>query len=110
MNAQAIEVPLCIEPTHPALPGHFPGRPLVPGVVLLDAVLQSVQRPLGGAQNWMLEVVKFHRPALPGEPLRLQLRPGTEGSVHFAVRRDADLLVSGVLRLPPAAAGLHDGD
>ncbi|RBC43168.1 hypothetical protein BRN41_12545, partial [Xanthomonas oryzae pv. oryzae] len=28
---------------HPCLPGHFPGRPVVPGVVVLDHVLQAVE-------------------------------------------------------------------
>ena len=32
---------------HPALPGHFPGQPVVPGVVLLDRVLEAVEREAG---------------------------------------------------------------
>jgi 3-hydroxymyristoyl/3-hydroxydecanoyl-(acyl carrier protein) dehydratase len=27
---------------HPSLPGHFPGRPIVPGVVLLDLVFEAI--------------------------------------------------------------------
>jgi 3-hydroxymyristoyl/3-hydroxydecanoyl-(acyl carrier protein) dehydratase len=36
-----------IEPDHPALDGHFPGRPVVPGVVLLDEALAAVAREAG---------------------------------------------------------------
>jgi 3-hydroxyacyl-[acyl-carrier-protein] dehydratase len=27
---------------HPSLPGHFPGRPIVPGVVLLELVYEAI--------------------------------------------------------------------
>ena len=30
-----------IAPDHPALEGHFPGQPIVPAVVILDAVLAA---------------------------------------------------------------------
>ena len=32
-----------VEPCHPCLPGHFPGSPLVPGVVVLDQVLAAIE-------------------------------------------------------------------
>ena len=31
---------------HPSLPGHFPGRPIVPGVVLLDLTFESISDAL----------------------------------------------------------------
>jgi 3-hydroxyacyl-[acyl-carrier-protein] dehydratase len=31
---------------HPSLPGHFPGRPIVPGVVLLNLVLEAIRGEL----------------------------------------------------------------
>src|SRR3546814_2617840 len=34
---------------HPSLPGHFPGRPLVPGVVVLDRVLDAIEAHAGVA-------------------------------------------------------------
>jgi len=58
-----------IAPDHPALPGHFPGRPVVPGVVLLDRVVELVapgRRALG------LPAVKFTQPVLPGEEVEVR--------------------------------------
>jgi 3-hydroxymyristoyl/3-hydroxydecanoyl-(acyl carrier protein) dehydratase len=51
---------------HPSLPGHFPGRPLVPGVLLLDHVLQALSR-LTGRDGTGLRQVKFLSALLPGE-------------------------------------------
>jgi 3-hydroxyacyl-[acyl-carrier-protein] dehydratase len=51
---------------HPSLPGHFPGRPLVPGVLLLDHVLQALSR-LTGHDVSGLRQVKFMSALLPGE-------------------------------------------
>jgi 3-hydroxymyristoyl/3-hydroxydecanoyl-(acyl carrier protein) dehydratase len=34
---------------HPSLPGHFPGRPIVPGVVLLNLVLEAIRAELTAA-------------------------------------------------------------
>ena len=36
-----------LSPRHPALAGHFPGNPIVPGVVLLDHAIHALAR-LGG--------------------------------------------------------------
>ncbi len=70
--------PICVETrvpsTHPALPGHFPGQPLVPGVVLLALVHEQARARLGfqpGPSRWSR--IKFLAPLSPEVPIRIQL-------------------------------------
>ena len=62
-----------VESCHPCLPGHFPGRPLVPGVVVLDHVLAAIERAHGPLGALRLPQVKFASPLLPGQPARVEL-------------------------------------
>lgn len=43
---------------HPSLPGHFPGNPIVPGVLLLDAIVANLERATG-CRVVRLQQVKF---------------------------------------------------
>lgn len=97
-----MNVELQIASDHPALPGHFPGRPVVPGVVILDRVLAAIEAagaPLGSLQ---LPQVKFLRPLLPGQAARIEFEscatpddPGRRQRWRFRVLRGEDLLASG---------------
>src|SRR4029077_3068790 len=40
---EALEMKTSFHHTHPAIPGHFPGRPIVPGVLLLASVEQLLR-------------------------------------------------------------------
>lgn len=51
---------------HPALEGHFPGRPIVPGVLLLDRVLMQMSATLN-RPVLHLQQVKFAAALLPEE-------------------------------------------
>lgn len=63
-------IPLPIAPDHPSLAGHFPGHPIVPGVVLLDTAQLTLELATGLTMQGLV-AVKFVSPALPGEPLTL---------------------------------------
>lgn len=79
---------------HPSLPGHFPGRPIVPGVVLLERVLEAIELthpPLGALR---MPQVKFMQPLLPGELAEVALE-GEAPRWRFRVQRAATLLASG---------------
>ena len=83
-----------IAPDHPCLPGHFPGRPLVPGVVVLDRVLAAIEAAHGPLGPLRLPQVKFVQPLLPGEAARVEL-DGTAPRWRFRVLRGEVVLASG---------------
>ncbi|MDB5947771.1 MAG: dehydratase [Ramlibacter sp.] len=51
---------------HPSLAGHFPGNPVVPGVLLLDHVLHALEQSTGRSVT-RLRQVRFVAPLFPGE-------------------------------------------
>ncbi len=77
-------VPVLIEPAHPSLPGHFPDRPLVPGVVLLERVA-AAWKALRGEAVGKLDA-KFMQPLRPGEGAVISLHD-EGGRVRFEVTR-----------------------
>lgn len=83
-----------IPPDHPCLPGHFPGRPLVPGVVLLDRVIAAIEARGGPLGPFRLPQVKFVQPLVPGEEARIELE-GAAPRWRFRVLRGDTLLASG---------------
>jgi 3-hydroxymyristoyl/3-hydroxydecanoyl-(acyl carrier protein) dehydratase len=83
-----------IAPDHPSLPGHFPGHPVVPGVLLLERVLDAIESAHGPLGALRLPQVKFLQPLLPGERARVVLE-GAAPRWRFQVLRDAVLLASG---------------
>jgi 3-hydroxyacyl-[acyl-carrier-protein] dehydratase len=89
----------CITACHPALAGHFPGNPIVPGVLLLGEVLLAIERhfePLVGAWSWPF--VKFIAPLHPGQHFAVNLEREDRNRLAFSITREDMMVASGRLQ------------
>jgi 3-hydroxymyristoyl/3-hydroxydecanoyl-(acyl carrier protein) dehydratase len=90
----AFEVPRA----HPAFEGHFPGHPILPGVLLLAEAMAAVEAATGTtARDWMLENVKFVGPVEPGARLAIVHVVSDAGGVRFEIREDERVVASGMM-------------
>lgn len=58
---------------HPSLAGHFPGNPVVPGVLVLELVVQAACNALGEVNITCVRAAKFTAPLLPEQQLDIEL-------------------------------------
>jgi hypothetical protein len=86
---------------HPAFDGHFPGQPILPGVVLLSLVMQALERQPALRQRLgatpVIDAVKFIAPVAPGCTLRVALAEQGRG-VGFEVWDGARCVAKGKLQ------------
>lgn len=82
---------------HASLPGHFPGAPVVPGVVLLDHVAACLQRA-GAGDIARLLAVKFMSPLLPQQPAEMRIEVNGL-RVRFRVLSGDTVILSGEAEL-----------
>lgn len=88
-----------IEAGHPCLAGHFPGRPVVPAVVLLDFTVRALGEALGRRVRLAaIPAVKFTNPLLPGQPFTVTLQVDDAARVaRFTAATEAAELAHGRL-------------
>ena len=68
--------------TEPYFQGHFPGKPVMPGVLIVEAMAQTggllLLKDVPDRENKLLYFVaiddaRFRRPVVPGETLRIEM-------------------------------------
>ena len=85
-------------PTLDVLADHFPGHPLIPGVLITEAMAQTAGWLLAatlGFERWpllcMIHSAKFRRPVEPGEELRLTADIRSMHADDYAVDVEAQI-------------------
>ncbi len=79
---QTVEAELDVDPGLPLFAGHFPGHPVLPGVIIMEALAQAasfcvlVDRGAEGSIGFLtgIDKAKFRRQVEPGETLLLKAR------------------------------------
>jgi 3-hydroxymyristoyl/3-hydroxydecanoyl-(acyl carrier protein) dehydratase len=86
----------CVAEDHPSLAGHFPGDPLVPGVVILQHVQAALEAELGCRLTGFTRV-KFLRPLRPGQSFIVSLDRQTADRVAFVCHSRGEPIARGQL-------------
>lgn len=81
---------------HPAFAGHFPGTPILPGVVLLDLTLHAMAEAAGiEPDTCEIGSVKFLSPAKPGDELEIRHDFPHSGTIRFDIVAGTRKIASG---------------
>jgi 3-hydroxyacyl-[acyl-carrier-protein] dehydratase len=99
----SLRLALEIAAEHPAFAGHFPGRPILPGAVLLDEALRVIELALAlDMTQWQVSTAKFLSIVRPGEALTVEHTSPVNGVVRFTVRCADRTALAGTLSSVPA--------
>jgi beta-hydroxyacyl-ACP dehydratase FabZ len=108
-----------VDPADPIFAGHFPAKPILPGVLLIEAVAQTAGVMLGSAAAQMAGATgagvallaavnrfKFLKTVTPGQQLRIETKKMTEAGrmayIAGTVWVDGEMVASGELSVVSA--------
>ncbi len=93
-----LEKTFSVAGTHPALKDHFPGNPIVPGVVILTEILCIIRDLPERWGTWTgASCVKFQSPLRPEELVTVSLEYVDPTEMTFYGQVKGRLIVSGTL-------------
>ena len=99
VDGEGIRARKMVSRNEPHFEGHFPGHPVMPGVLILEALAQAGAiyacrlidfDPAKQVIYFMaLDKVKFRKPVVPGDTLHLEVVPLRKGGVVWKMRGEA---------------------
>lgn len=92
-----------ISSSHPSLEGHFPNNPVVPGVVILDEVVNIIKSFKPELTVSTISMVKFLHPLLAEQQVQVELNEKSDTSISFNCLYADTKLVTGQLTLKSQA-------
>lgn len=91
-----------IKSNHPSLKGHFPNNPIVPGVVILDEVINIVKAFKPDFTVDAIPMVKFTHPLLPEQQVTVEIIEKNNTTINFNCSFNEIKLATGQLALKSA--------
>lgn len=88
-----------IPASHPSLEGHFPNKPIVPGVVILDEVINIVKKIKPELTVATIPMVKFTHPLLAEQLVQVEIKEKNDTTISFNCLHNEIKLVTGQLSL-----------
>lgn len=106
LRRMSFDVRRTIGSKHPSLPGHFPGQPIVPGVLILDEVRAALNEWRLGSHISGFRAVKFLVPLKPEQLFTISFCPreDAENEIDFRCRVEDRVIVEGRLQLASRAS------
>lgn len=92
-----MDIELFISPDHPALPGHFPGNPIVPAVVIIQAVVRRLGEKTGARIDEVRQL-RLQHPLLPGQPLTMSCEPGAPYAWRVILKAGDTVIARGTFK------------
>jgi predicted hotdog family 3-hydroxylacyl-ACP dehydratase len=92
-----MNVAIAVPADGPLFEGHFPGRPILPGIAELVFIAHALAQEGDGADVSAIPFARFRGLVLPGDALEVAASPRGDGGVRFEVRRAGEVVANGAM-------------